>query len=259
MTDADSGRARVPTGSRGRWRGRRGIVVLVVTALAATAVLLWVTDRLARSAAESLVTREVQRLTGTDVPPQVEIGGNSFLLQALRGRYEQVDVSLTGLSSGPVRVAGVDARLTGVRLPFSELVLRNPDAMAVERVTSRARMTYEDLARYLEFTGRSYTVRPGSGPDEVEVAGRVQVLGREYDVRVDAVLAAEGGALTVTPSRLDTGTALDRPAELLLSRRFTFVVPLDPLPFGQRVTTVAAGPESVLVRTEADGLLLRPR
>jgi hypothetical protein len=198
-------------------------------------------------------------LTGVRTAPDVELHGGSFLLQALRGRYERVDVSLSDLSSGPVRISRLDARLTGVRLPFSELLLRNPDVMAVERATGRALLTYDDLDGYLDFTGRPYAVRPGAEPDEVAISGSVRVLGRDYDVSVEAVLGAEGGALTVTPSRLDTGSTLDRPAELLLGRRFTFVVPLDPLPFGQRVTDIAAQPEGIVIRTETEGVVLRPR
>jgi hypothetical protein len=243
-----------------RWRRpRRDEVVLVVTALVGVAVLLWGGDRLARSAAESLVARELQRLTGTATAPDVELHGSSFLLQALRGRYERVDVSVSDLSSGPVRIARLDAELSGVRLPVSELLLRNPDVMAVERATGRALLTYEDLAGYLDFTGRPYTVRPGRQPDELAISGTVRVLGREYDVSVDAVLGADAGALTVTPRRLDTGSTLDRPAELLLGQRFTFVVPLDPLPFGQRVTDIAAQPEGIVIRTETEGVVLRPR
>lgn len=240
-------------------RPRRDLVVLVVTALLGVAILLWGGDRVARSAAESLVTRELQRLTGTLAPPEVELHGSSFLLQALRGRYERVDVTMTGLSSGPMRIERVDARLSGVRLPLPELLLRNPGAMAVERATARALLTYADLEAYLEFTGRPYTLRPGREPEEVEISGSVRVLGSDYDVSVDARLGAEAGALTVTPTRLDTGTDLDRPAELLLGQRFTFVIPLDPLPFGQQVVGVAAGPDGVVVRTGVEGLVLRPR
>jgi LmeA-like phospholipid-binding len=240
-------------------RSRRDLVVLVVTALVAGALLLGVTDRLARSAAVSLLSGELQRLTGTEPAPEVQLHGSSFLIQALSGRYDRADVTVRGLSSGSLRIERLQARLSGVRLPFSELVRRNPGVLAVEAASAQALLSYEDLDRYLEFTGRPYTVRPGRDPLEVEITGRVQVLGGDYDVSADAVLGAEGGALTVTPTSLRTGTDLDGPAELLLSQRFTFRVPLDPLPFGQRVTDIAAGPEGVVVRTAAGALLLRPR
>jgi hypothetical protein len=240
-------------------RPPRDAVLLVVAAVLAAGALLWGADRLARAGAENLVAGELRRLTATEGPPGVALDGSPFLTQALAGRYERVAVSLDGLTSGPLRIERLDAELSGVRLPLSELVLRNPGAIAVERATARARLTYEDLERYLQFTGRPYRVRPGPGPEEVRITGEVRVLDRVYDVTADGVLGADGGALTVTPTRLVTGTDLDRPAELLLGQRFTFVVPLDPLPFGQRVTGIEAGPDGIEIRTETEDLVLRPR
>lgn len=243
------------TAARRRWE----LVATVVTALLVAGSLLWGADRLARSSAEALVTRELQRLTGTPRPPQVELHGSGFLLQALTGRYDEVELTLRGLSSGPLRIERLDARLSGVHLPFSELVRRNPSVVGVESASAEAVLTYADLDRYLDFTGRPYDVAPGAGPQEVEISGEVQVLGRTYDVRADAVLGAESGALTVSPTSIDTGSALDRPAEILLRQRLTFLVPLDPLPFGQQVTDVSAQDGGIVVRTESDGLALRPR
>lgn len=240
-------------------RGRREIAVLLVTALLAVVALLWVTDRAARTAAEALVTSEIHRLTGTPLPPEVDLGGGSFLLQALRGRYGSVQVSTGGLTNGPLVVSRLDAELTGVRLPLAELVRRNPSVLGVERATGTALLSWVALEEYLSFTGRPYTVGPGQEPGEIALRGRVQVFEEGYDVAADAVLGARGGELTVTPVRLSTGTDLDGPVELLIDQRFTFVVPLDPLPFGQEVVDVRATPEGVVVRTEASALELRPR
>ena len=242
-----------------RPRRRRNLAMLVVTAVLVVLALLWGADRLARVAAETLVAGEVQRLTASEDPPAVVLGGDPFLTQALSGRYERVEVSLRGLSSGPLRIERLDAELSGVRVPLADLVRRNPDVMGVERATGRALLTFDDLARYLEFTGRDYTVGPGASPREVEISGEVRVLDRAYEVTADAVLGAEGGALTVTPTRIDTGSDIGRAAELLLGQRLTFVVPLDPLPFGQRVTAIEAGESGIVIRTETEGLVLRPR
>jgi hypothetical protein len=243
------------TATRRRWEH----VATVVTALLVAGLLLWGADRLARSSAQSLVTQELQRLTGTPRPPLVELRGSSFLLQALTGRYDGVDVTLRGLSSGPLRIERLDARLSGVHLPFSELVRRNPSVLGVESASAEAVLTYADLDRYLDFTGRPYTVRPGGGPEELEISGEVQVLGRDLEVTATAVLGAEGGALTVSPVSLETGEQLGRPARILLRQRLTFLVPLDPLPFGQQVTGVSAEDGGVVIRTEVDGVALRPR
>ena len=240
-------------------RRRLDRAVLAITAVVAAALLLWGADRFAHSSAESLVARELQRLTGVDEPPEVELSGEWFLLQALTGRYDRVEVGLRGASSGPLRVERLDARLSGVRLPPSELLRRDPGVLGVESATSRSVLTYADLDRYLDLTGRPFTVLPGSAPEQVTISGRAQVLGREVEVSADAVLGAESGALTVTPVRVETGTELDGAARVLLRQRLTFVVPLDPLPFGQQVTDVTAGDDGVVVETESGGLALQPR
>lgn len=239
-----------------RWRE---LVAAVLTAVLVAGFLLWGVDRLGRTFARSLVTQELQRLTGTPRPPVVELLGDGFLWQTLTGRYDGMEVTLRGLSSGPLRIERLDARLSGLHVPLSDLVLGNPSVLGVESASAEAVLTYPDLDRYLEFTGRPYTVGPGAGSQELEISGEVQVLGRVYDVSADAVLGAEGGALTVSPTSLDTGSAIDRPAEILLRQRLTFLVPLNPLPFGQQVTGVSAEPGGVLIRTEAEGLALRPR
>jgi LmeA-like phospholipid-binding len=243
------------TTARRRWEA----VVTAVTALLVGGLLLWGADRLARSSAEGLVTQELQRLTGTPRPPVVELRGSSFLLQALTGRYDGADVTLRGLSSGPLRIERLDARLTGVHLPFSELVRRNPSVVGLESASAEAVLTYADLDRYLDFTGRPYTVRPGGGPDELEISGEVRVLGRDLEVTATAVLGADSGALTVSPVSVDTGQELGRPATILLRQRLTFLVPLDPLPFGQQVTDVSAELGGIVIRTDSDALALRPR
>jgi LmeA-like phospholipid-binding len=240
-------------------RTPRELLLLVLTALLASVALLWAGDRLARDAAESLVSRELQRLTGTEAAPEVELHGSVFLLQALTGDYERVDVTLRGLSSGPLRVERIEAELSGVRLPFSELVRRNPSVLGVESASATALLSYADLDRYLDFTGRPYTVTPGGGDSELEIRGELRVLGNGYSVTADTVLGAEGGALTVSPERVRTGSTPGRPAELLLRQRLTFLVPLDLLPFGQQVTDVTATPGGVVVRTASDALVLRPR
>ena len=240
-------------------RRRQDRVLLAVTAVLGVALLLWGADRFARSSAETLVAGEIQRLAGTEELPRVELHGSWFLLQALTGEYDRVDVGLRGPSSGALRIDEIDARLSGVRLPFSELLRRDPGILGVEEASARSVLTYADLDRYLDFTGRPFTVGPGSDPGEVVLRGEVRVLGREYEVSADAVLGAEAGALTVTPVRVDAGTDLGRPAELLLQQRLTVLVPLDPLPFGQQVTDLSADQGGIVIRTESGALALQPR
>ena len=241
----------------GRGRGRSAAPVAVTLGvLVGGALALWGLDRLAEVAAESLLAEEVQEVTGTVAHPAVEVGGGSALVQALRGRYDLVEVALPQVSNGPLTLERVDAELRDVHLSFSDLLVRDADAVVVEAATTEARLDYDALERWLGFTGRRLTVAP-AGPDEVQLAGAGQVLDRSYEATAAATVDDADGALVVRPTDLRTQPVLDGVAELLVDQRFRFRVPLDPLPFGPEVTGIDVGEDAVTVRTEGTGVVLR--
>ena len=83
------------------------------------------------------------------------------------------------------------------------------------------------------------------------------MLGEPVSASTRAALSADGGALAVRPTEVDTDTALDPASSLLLGQRFSFLVPLDPLPFGQRLTGVEATRSGLVVRARGDDVVLR--
>ena len=89
----------------------------VVGVLIGLFLVLWGADAGSKVAAEALIARDVQDATGATAPPEVAIRGRTFLLQLLRGAYQEVDVTTTGLANGPLRVERIDSRLLDVRLP----------------------------------------------------------------------------------------------------------------------------------------------
>ncbi|MGY1707907.1 DUF2993 domain-containing protein [Geodermatophilus sp. SYSU D00758] len=240
----------------GRAGRRQQVAVLLLVTLVGTAALLWGADAVARRAAESLVADEVQEATGVTARPEVRVGGGLFLLQALRGRYDSVEVTVRGLSNGPLRIESTRAELTGVRVPLHDLLLQEADAVVVDAAVQEARLRYADLDRYLQFTGRPFRFSP-AGDGEVRLSGTVQALGGSYDVAARARLGAEAGSLVVEPTAVETGAAPEG-TELLLAERLSILVPLDPLPFGQTVTAVQPRDEALVVRTAAEGVVLRP-
>ncbi|WP_158579846.1 LmeA family phospholipid-binding protein [Geodermatophilus marinus] len=238
-------------------RGRaREATVLVLVALVGAAALLWGADTLARRAAEALLVEEVQQATGVGSRPEVRVGGGPFLLQALRGRFDSVQITVRGLSNGPLVIGSTTAELSGVRVPLHDLLLQEVDAVVVDAAVQEARLDYADLDRYLRFTGRPFRVAP-AGDGQVRLSGTVQALGGSYDVAARARLGAEAGALVIEPTAVETGASPEG-TELLLAERLSILVPLDPLPFGQTVTAVQPEEEALVVRTAAEGVLLRP-
>ena len=234
---------------------RRPTVVLAVVVVLGTALLLWVAEWLARTGAESVLARTVQERTGVLEPPAVEVGGGPVLLQALRGRYDDVAVDLDVVSSGPVRLRDVSADLSGVYLSFPDLFDGNTERVYVEQAAEEALLTHDDLDRYLRFTGRLLDAEP-AGEGQLRLTGTVDVPGGIRPVSAVAEVAPEDGALLVRPTRLDTPDALTGVEELLVRQRFTFPVPLDPLLFEDRGVDVAVQPAGLAVRTSGSGVVL---
>lgn len=249
------GASPVPEGGR---RGpRRDTVLLAVAVLLGTALLLWGADWAARWGAETLLARNIQTATGVDARPDVQVHGAFFLPQVVEGRYDDVDITVRDLTAGPLRIQRVHARLSGVRLSFHDVLVRSVSAVVIEHSTEDATLTYDDLDRYLKATGRPVTVGPA--PDgQARLTGTVSVFGHSVSASALARFAPRDGELAVTPTQLDTKTPLDAASKLLLGQRFSFVVPMEPLPFGQELTRVHPGADGILVTARGNTVVVRP-
>ena len=233
------------------------VVRVVLGVLLSTVLLLWGADLLARVAAQRVVAQEVQEWTGTVEDPTVSVRGLFFLPQVLRGRYDEVAITMEGVTSGPVRIDTVDARLEDVYLSLHDLLLGDTDQLLVTATEGRAFLSYDDLNRYLELTDRPMRLET-AGDGELRVTGSVDVLGSTVEASADVAVGAEGGALVVQPSDFGGVAELSGVSELLLGQRLTFRVPLDPLPFAQEVTDVESTDSGVVVDVTGDWVVLEP-
>ncbi|SDX90484.1 Protein of unknown function [Modestobacter sp. DSM 44400] len=257
--DQGDGEAPARRGTARRPGGRRpalGTIALGVSVVLGTALLLWGADWLARWGAESLLARNVQQATGAPERPSVHVRGTFFLPQLIRGRYGDVEITVHDLSSGPLHIEEVHAQLTGVHLPFHDVLVRNSGPVFIEGTVEEAFLSYDSLNHYLDVTGRPVTIGAGS-QDGVRLTGTVEILGRSISAATQARLLPREGALAVQPTQLDTDTILDPASRLLLGQRFTFLVPLDPLPFGQRLTAVEPRGSGLLVRAQGTDVVIR--
>jgi hypothetical protein len=240
-----------------RRRPRTSTLLLAASVLVGVALLLWGADRLARWGAETALARQIQSSTGVLTRPDVEVNGPFFLVQMARGRYDDVEVTIDGLSSGPLRIERMHAELRGVHLPFHDLLTRNSVPIAIESSREEATLRYDDLNDYLDATGRPVQVE--AAPDgQMRLTGSVQIFGRTVSASARVSLEADDGQISVRPSQLDTGTGLDRASRLLLQQRFAFVVPMDPLPFGQRVTSIDPGSSGLIVEARGSDVVVQP-
>lgn len=241
----------------GGWRRyRRGsTAALAISVIVGTLLLLWGADWLSRWGAQTLLAKGVQESTGLLDAPTVSIDGALFLPQVLRGRYDNVQIDLHGLSSGPMRIDSVHADLTGVHLPFHDVLVRKVSQIPIDAAQERVVLTYDDLNHYLAMTGRKVTVKP-TPDNQIELTGSVLILGKTISASTDANLSARNGNLAFNPTQLHTNTALDGPSKALLGQRFTVLIPLDQLPFGQQVTDIQITPTGLVVTVRGDNLVV---
>ena len=219
--------------------------------------LLGAADTLARTAAEALLVRNVRDAVGAEADPMVEVRGRFFLPQVIRGAYSEVHVRTSGIRSGPLRIEQVDSTLRDVRVPFHDVLLSDIRAIGVGRAEQTAVLTYDDLNRYFEVTGRVLQVEP-SDDGRIRLSGTVAVLGKEVDLTAESEVAAGEGQLVLNPTSVETSTSLNAASRLLLAQRLRLSVPMGTLPFGQQLTSVDVGERSITLTAVGNTVVFNP-
>ena len=247
-----------PTAKPSAHRARRPrLTLMIVLFLITVALLLGAADWLARTAAQNQLADQIQQHTDGSTPPTVTIGGTLFLPQVLRGRYDQVAITFPEVSDGPLRLRDVYAALSGVHVPFRDILTEAQNPILVDHADEQAFLTYDDLNSYLAAVGQPVTVH-GDGAGTVLLTGSVQLGTSTVTGTAQARITAAGDAVAVTPTRLVSDSPLAAVSEVLLGERFTFLIPLDPLPFGEQVTDIQVQEHGFLIRAQGDNLLVTP-
>jgi LmeA-like phospholipid-binding len=219
---------------------RRRVLLQVLGVVVVVALLLWGADTMARIGAQTLLSRNIQDATGVEVPPEVDVHGFFFLPQLIRGAYSEVDVTTQGVTGGPLRVDRVESRLSDVRVPFHDVLVRDVRRVGIGRSVENLYLTYEDLNAYFAATGRRLVVGPGRD-GAVRVTGKVDVANQTVPISADATLSAEGDAL-----------------RLLLAKRLRLLVPLGTLPFGHQLTGVQADSDGIHLTAMGTDIVVQP-
>lgn len=228
------------------------LVVLVLLALLVAA------DRGGAAVAERVLADELQRGGVLTSRPEVDVRGVPFLTQALRGRYDRIDVVARDVPAGelagaPVVVPRLSATLRGAQVPLDQALSGAVTSVPVERVDARALLPFD-------------VVRRGSDVADLDVAaegqrlrlrGTVRVLGEQVSGSVLSSLAVQDGELVVTAEEFDVaGGFADRLVDRALAGRFDARIPLSGLPYGLRVDDVRVRPDGLDVGARADDTVL---
>lgn len=223
-----------------------GVVLLALAGLA---------DRgLARIAGDGAASA-VRRSEGLTSKPEVRFRGFPFVTQALRGRFDEVDLAADNLRREGLTITRVEAELRGVGLGFVDALAGRVEEVPVAAGTATVTLSYDDLNDYLR-----------------RRAGERQVGARDGRLVVTATIsgvATEGTAtLRLGPERLRVrvtrasavgGGALPAAVAALVEGRLSFDVPLTGLPFGLTLREVTVGESALRVSAAATGIVLRAR
>jgi hypothetical protein len=228
------------------------ILAAAVVAVLVVAVLL--ADRVLAASAEQRAADLLSAPFGHRAT--VRVRGGSFLPQALRGRYRDVEV-LGTLQVGEIAGATLVAHLTNARLPLRQVLAGRARELACERVTGRLVLPYTELARVAPIPGLALTFEG----ERLMASAALPVPGISQLARIagEAVLTlAPGGAVWLRIRGVSVA-GLTLPGLVLnqLVPTLNVPVPLPPLPYGLRLDELRPTANGLVVDGSAEAPVFR--
>ena len=229
-------------------------LILAAVVLVVLVVAVALADRVLAAHAERRAAEVLSAPFGH--PATVRIRGGSFLPQALRGRYRDVEV-LGTLRVGEIAGATLVAHLTNARLPLRQLIAGRATELACERVTGRLVLPYAELARVAPIPGLVLTFEG----ERLLAGAALPVPGISQLARItgEAVLTlAPGGAVWLRIRGVSVA-GLTLPGLVLnqLLPTLNVPVPLPPLPYGLRLDELRPTASGLVVDGSADAPVFR--
>jgi len=146
------------------------VVVLVL------GVLLGVTDRVAAHYAEQEVGKQVAAGLAarqvTSAPPEVTITGYPFLLQVMRGNYDEIRLDLRDVVVGKLPIPLLRVKAYDVRATVAG-VMDGSEKVIATKVDGVGTLSYSAL---VEASGLENVTLSGDG-DELRISGNVPIAG----------------------------------------------------------------------------------
>lgn len=191
---------------------RNALVILVVVV-----ALLVGADVGLRTVAESRVAGEMQQQLELPRPPDVELRGFPFLLHALRRRFPQAELEITGIRASGLPVDRVDVVLEGVRFDSLSVLAGGEGSVSASEGSGTVRVTDDAITEYLEEQGMPLSVELLGR--EVRVTGTVPI-GRllSFEATAEGTLAVSDGTLEFRPERIRVAGGREAPVEAMAFR-----------------------------------------
>ncbi len=220
--------------SRGGRRARRYVIIGVVIV-----ALLVALDFAARVAAQDVMATKIQQ-QGLSQKPDVTIGGFPFLTQVIAKDFQQVTISTTNLTAGPVTITSINATATGIRLNSYSSA-----SGTITRVTGTAVISFASLGNTLSqqmgplgslLNGAGLNLT-AAGPDEVKASLNLLLASGSATWRVTRL---SGDRLHIS---LVSSNGL--PSSLLNSIQ-SLTVQIPKLPLGLTINSISVTPNGVV-------------
>lgn len=222
------------------------VTLLVLVALAVAA------DRGSLLVAQRLLAEKARSSAGLTSTPTVRLHGFPFLTQALRGRYDDIDVTATDLDRGGARIARLSATIHGARVPLSEAVHGTLPGIGVGGIDATALVSYVEIAHRSGLAG--FTITPDG--DGVKVTARVRVMGVTVTASARSVVTLKGNQILLT-ARATQAVGRQLPAVAnALKGALDLRIPIGTMPFHLALTGVHPTTDGVELTARSGATIL---
>jgi hypothetical protein len=218
-------------------RRRSTVIRRLVITLVVLAGLLVAADFGAAAVAEHEVSKRARVQFGLADDPEVTVRGFSFLLQALSGEYENVDITATGVPVNTLRDVQVEAHLHGVHAPLGDLLSGNTKEILVRDADGTVKVKAADVTRAIsqnenealktitrvtiDPATNAQVADPNAKPDGqtsqtqqdktragARLCATADVIGTSTDLCVFGIIALVNQKITFAPARLEIRNGL---------------------------------------------------
>lgn len=207
-------------------------------------------------------TKKVGEAVATELQlaaaPDVAVSGFPFAVQAIKGEYETINIDAPDLTLGPVTGATADVTLNGVKIPLSEALAGNVNAMTASSAGLRISIPATNLAAAFGLSG--LTITPAAD-GALTLSSTITVAGQSFPVTATLAAAVVDSTLELRADSMQ-GAGIEVPADILSAAVSTFNldIPLTGVPFNIRAATVGVvGADLVLTGSVTDIVLSQLR
>ena len=231
------------------------VAVAVLGVVALLAVTIAAADRYVAREAERRASEYLSAPLGRDA--RVRVHGSPFLTQAIRGRYDRVEVTASGITLGVLGGTSMRAHLVNAYLPLRDVLGRRADELSVERLHGDLVIPYAEVVRVSRIPGLRLSYRD----DRLIATARVPVPGISQLARLSGEAVArigDGGSVWVRVRNVSVA-GLTLPGLVLsqLVPTLAFAVPLPALPYGLRIEALTPTPDGLQVSGSAAAVTFR--